>query len=331
MQTLSELIKSKNVIFITTKNIDYIRNTQEIGIIKENAAGIDIIYSEKKNYLFRILHVWLKILKKRISKDSIVFIGFEPQFVLPFIGFKFKKNYVIIDFFISVYDTLICDRKKFKDGGLVSKFSHWMDEKTIRKAGHIISDTKAHSQFFESEFGGNPDDFETIYLEADKSIYFPRPQNKPEELKEKFVVLYFGSILPLQGVDVVLDSIRELKDYSDIYFDIIGPISAKYNKPIQDNVQYTEWLPQEELAERIANADLCLAGHFNALIDKAERTIPGKAYIYEMMGKRFILGNTSANHELFLTDDKHMFVDRGDSKKLAKCVLDASLENKQKN
>ena len=57
MQKLTDLIKDKKVLFVTTKNIDYIRNTQEIRILNENSASVDILYSEKKNYLFRILHV----------------------------------------------------------------------------------------------------------------------------------------------------------------------------------------------------------------------------------------------------------------------------------
>ena len=97
----------------------------------------------------------------------------------------------------------------------------------------------------------------------------------------KYVVLYFGSVLPLQGVDVVLDAIKLLKNEKDIFFQVIGPISKKYSKPVQDNVEYIDWLEQKELAEYIANADLCLAGHFNGEIDKAKRTIPGKAYILD--------------------------------------------------
>ena len=62
---------------------------------------------------------------------------------------------------------------------------------------------------------------------------------------------------------------------------------------------------------------MCLAGHFSADIDKAWRTIPGKAYIYEMMGKKMILGDGAANHELFESDEKHSFVERGSSMALA--------------
>lgn len=311
MTHLEEIVKDKRVLFITTKNIDYIRNTQELRLIKKFAKNVDIIYSKKKNYVWRIPDIWRKITKKKINNSDVIFVGFEPQFVIPFVGWKFNRKMVVIDFFISVYDTLICDRKKFRDGGIVAKLSRWMDKMTIKKAMHIITDTKTHAKYFETEFGGESKKFETIYLEADPQIYYPRIQNKPDELKDKFVVLYFGSILPLQGVDIVLNTIREFRNRDDIYFDIIGPISDKYQKPIQNNVHYTEWLSQTELAEHIANADLCLAGHFNCTIGKANRTIPGKAYIYEMMNKKMVLGDSEANRELYTEDDRHFFTKMG--------------------
>lgn len=317
---LAEIVKDKSVLFITTKNIDYIRNTQEIHILEKYAKSCELIYSEQKNYILRILSVWMKVINNKIKEKDVVFIGWSPQFVIPFVGYKFRNKFVVIDFFISVYDTLVCDRKKFKKNGLIAKILHKWDEYTLLRCNHVITDTKAHADFFIKEFGGKRELFETIYLEADSKIYYTRPQNKPKELENKFIVLYFGSILPLQGVDIVLDAIRALKDRDDIYFDIIGPIPEKYNKPMQENVCYTEWLSQEELAEHIANADLCLAGHFSEDIDKAKRTIPGKAYIYEAMEKKMALGDSKANRELFVEDERHIFVDMGNSQDLS-CVI----------
>lgn len=323
----AEFVNDKNVLFITTKNIDYIRNTQEIRILKGLANQVELIYSDKKNYVLRILHVWSKMRKVKVHNADVVFAGFSPQLVVPFVGFRLKEKPIIIDFFISVYDTLVCDRKKFKDGGVAAKICHKIDEITLRAATHIITDTKAHASYFISEFNCRAELFETIYLEADSNIYYPRPQNKLEELKDKFVVLYFGNILPLQGVEVILDAIRELKDHNDIYFDIIGPIPKKYNKPIQDNVCYTEWLPQDKLAEHIANADLCLAGHFSNNIEKAKRTIPGKAYIYEMMKKKMILGNCIANQEIFNEDKMHSFIEMGNAHILSRKIVELRNES----
>lgn len=328
-QQVGELIKNKRVLFITTKNIDYIRNTQEIRIFRKYSENCKMIFSDRKGYIGRIVEVWVKLVKCNTKDIDVVFLGFAPQLVLPFFRWKFRRKDIIIDFFISVYDTLIHDRKKFKDNGIVAKICHGIDSITLKKANYVITDTKADARYFIEEFKSNKAKFEVLYLEADKSIYYPREQHKGEDLKDKFVVLYFGSILPLQGVDVVLDAVRLLKDERDIFFQIIGPIPEKYSKPIQGNVEYIDWLRQEELAEHIANADLCLGGHFNGEIGKAKRTIPGKACIYQAMGKRMILGDNEANHELYKENkDNVNFIEMGNGKALAEKIV-KSLEMDQ--
>lgn len=317
-----ELVKEKRVLFITTKNIDYIRNTQELRLLNENASNVDVVYSSKNNYIGRIIEIWIKIICKNLKNIDVAFIGFAPQLILPFFKWKFGNKVIIIDFFISVYDTLINDRKKFKDKGIIAKLCHYIDSITLKWSSHVITDTNADARYFIEEFQSDNSKFETLYLEADKSIYYPREQHKREDLKDKFVVLYFGSILPLQGVDVVLDAVKLLKNEKNIFFQIIGPIPKKYSKPVQENVEYIDWLSQEELAEHIANADLCLAGHFNGEIDKAKRTIPGKAYIYESMGKTMILGSGTANHEMFNKDNKkHYFVSMSNEKQIVELIF----------
>lgn len=312
-------LEGKKVLFITTKNIDYIRNSQEIKILAQRASSVTQIYSDKKKYIGRILEIWIQLLKVKWHDYDTIFVGFAPQLVFPFYC-KFSRKVVIIDFFISVYDTLINDRKKFGKKSVVAKCSHWLDKYVIKKADYIITDTRADAAYFIKEFQGDRVKFESLYLEADSAFYYEREQNKPRNLKDKFVVLYFGSILPLQGVEVVLKTVISLRDRNDIYFQIIGPVSNEYEKPIQDNVEYIDWLPQECLAEYIANADLCLAGHFSKDIDKARRTIPGKAYIYEAMGKRMILGENEANRELFHEDGKHFFVEMGKVESVVRAI-----------
>lgn len=322
-----EALSEKKVLFITTKNIDYIRNSQELRILEKNADSVIKIYSKRKGYIIRILEIWIQLVKMRKSNFNVVFIGFAPQLVFPFY-WKFSGKIIIIDFFISIYDTLINDRKKFKPKSLIAYFSHWLDKYVIKKAQFVITDTLADAKYFIKEFNGEQTKFETLYLEADSSIYYRRKQDKLWLLKNSFVVLYFGSVLPLQGIDVILKTVTLLKDKSDIYIQIIGPISDSYEKPYQKNIEYIEWLSQEELAVYIANADLCLAGHFSEKIEKASRTIPGKAYIYETMGKRMILGDNEANRELFQENQNHIYVKMGSVEALLNAILKVQAEYK---
>ena len=322
------LVKDKKVLFITTKNLDYIRNTQEINIIKENSKEYKIIGSKEKSYPKRIVTVYWNILKTSMKNFDLVFIGFAPQLILPIWNFKLKKKKIIIDFFISMYDTLVFDRKKIKENSIFAKILKAIDKKTILLADYIISDTKEHGKYFIEEFGANKNNLNVLYLEADKSIYYEKRIEKPNKVKDKFVVLYFGIILPLQGVEIVLGAVDILKKEKDIFFYVIGPIQKKYNKVESDNVKYIDWLSQQELAKYINFSDLCLAGHFNKDINKARRTIPGKAYIYDAMNKKMILGENPANHELFTeTKGKYYFVEMGSSEKLAEKILEIKKEN----
>ncbi len=312
---------SSKIVFITTKNIDYIRNVQERKLLEQQYDEVLCIGSSSSNYLKRVLFVFWKLLFTSLRSYNTVFIGFAPQLVLPFWKWRFGKKQVIIDFFISVYDTMVCDRKRISPKSIVSGLVHKLDEITLRWADVIIGDTKAHVKYFSEEFHIPEHKFQVLYLEADKDIYYSHAVPKREEWRDAFVVLYFGSVLPLQGVPVVIEAINILKDQSDIAFWVIGPTGKLSEEICNPHVRLDAWLSQQELSDAIAMADLCLAGHFNASIDKADRTIPGKAYIYEQMKKPMILGDTTANHELFNEDAGHFFVERGNAVKLAEKIM----------
>lgn len=306
--------QQKNVLFVTTKNLDYLRNTQEIAMIQKQAESVTIIGSRAKSYPKRLLYVYSRILFGSFKKYDSIFVGFAPQLVIPFFKWKMRKKEVIIDFFISMYDTFVFDRKRFQQGSLAGKLLKWLDCKTIQGADKVISDTKEHGKYFVEEFGLIPEKLHVLYLQADETIYYPRPQEKPERMKNHFTVLYFGSVLPLQGLDVILEAMESLKDDKRFYFVVVGPIQDKFQKPESDRIEYHDWLSQEQLAEYISYADLCLAGHFNASINKAKRTIPGKAYIYTAMKKPMIFGDNAATHELYDETMKGIyFVRMGDA------------------
>ena len=310
--------EKKRILFITTKNIDYIRNAQEIRLLREEGKEASLFYSRGKNYPLRLASLYMRLLFKSMWVYDEVFIGFAPQLILPFFFWKFRGKKVVIDFFISVYDTMVNDRKKIRKDSLPAKWIHWLDAVTLRRAAGIVADTRSHGQYFASEFGVDPEKIRVIYLEADKSIYYPRQEEKPERLKDKFIVLYFGSVLPLQGVYIILKALERLKERKDMHFILIGPLGKKLTPVLSDNIEYISWLPQEKLAEYIGFADLCLAGHFNGEIEKAKRTIPGKTYIYRAMEKPVILGDSPANHELFQEDGKTIYyVPMGDPQALA--------------
>lgn len=318
-------IKNKKVVFITTKNIDYIRNQQEIGILRKYSKDVKEIGSLKKTYFLRILEILPKIILLKKKEYDVIFIGFLSQSILPFFYFLFKKKIIIIDFFISLYDTVLFDRKKVNKKSVIAKILKWMDSVTLRKADFILVDTKSHGKYFVKEFGANQEKMIVLYLEADKRIYYPHIVEKPDDIKEKYIVLYFGTILPVQGIEIIKKTVEMLEDNDAIFFIIIGniPVSQKKKYSKLSNLKTIKWLKQEELSDYIAMSDLCLAGHFNDKINKAKRTIPGKAFIYNAMNKPMILGDNITNREIFSEEKNNIFfVEMGNSKKLMDKILE---------
>ncbi len=329
MKRMSDIAAGKKVLFLSTKNRDYIRNLQEIRILQDAAGDYEEIVFSDKSYIRRVLKVWRGCLGGAWKRADVIFVGFAPQLLFPFLKKWNAQKTIIIDFFISMYDTCVNDRSYFKKKSLPARILHRIDKKVLENCSHVIVDTAADGRYFAEEFQVSGEKMEVLYLEADTGIY---DKNKyAARQKDNRVgglsVLYFGSILPLQGVEVILKAQRLLKDRSDIRFTMIGPIDEKtVRKEDYPNTVFYEWLSQPELAAQIAQANLCLAGHFHPTIDKAKRTIPGKAYIYEAMEKKMILGDNPANRELFGEDERHFFVEMGNADALAE-VIEMMTEN----
>lgn len=320
---------NKKVIFVSTKNKDYIRNTQEIKLLEEHAEEVFLVAFNTKNYALRILRVYMLLIHFLIwKKFDILFIGFAPQFLFPLFPFFKKNNYLVIDFFISFYDTLVDDRKKIKENSFIAKILYRIDQYVLRKADSIITDTQAHRTYFSDEFKVASDKMTVLYLEADTTIYktIDYSQFETKEANSNvFTVVYFGSILPVQGLEVILNAMKQLINETNIHFIIIGPLSKKLSINTADypNTRFIPWLDQNQLAQEIALADLALAGHFSDTVGKANRTIAGKTYIYKAMNKPIILGDSDANRELFVDDAKmNFYVPRGDSTALAEKIIE---------
>lgn len=325
---IQKFIRDRRVLFVSHKDQGYIRNTQEIRLIRAVSQSVSVLSADAKltwaKYFLSITDIFFRCLFFSRKKYDVLFLGYLPQFLLTLLPFARKKT-VIIDFFISLYDTIVFDKRLISPRNPIAKFLLWVDKKAISYADHIIVDTKTHGRYFSEVLGADETKISVLYLEADTKIYYPRHVPKPEKWRDKYIVLYFGSILPLQGISVVLEAMRILQHESRLFFIFIGPAPEKLLRKYTHlpNIHFIHWLKQPELSDYIAMSDLCLAGHFHATIAKARRVIPGKAYIYQAMKKPMILGENPANHELFSSDDPGVhFVAMGDAPALARTIQD---------
>ncbi|OGY82381.1 MAG: hypothetical protein A3F54_02360, partial [Candidatus Kerfeldbacteria bacterium RIFCSPHIGHO2_12_FULL_48_17] len=250
---IQKFIRDKRVLFVTHKDQGYIRNTQEIRLIRGVCQSVAVLSADAKltwaKYFFSIVAVFFRCLFFSRKKYDVLFLGYLPQFLLPLLPFMRKKA-LVIDFFISLYDTIVFDKRLISPVNPMAKFLAWVDRKTLAHADHIVVDTKTHGRYFSEILGADEKKISVLYLEADNKIYYPHHVPKPEKWREKYIVLYFGSILPLQGISVVLEAMKILQQEPRLFFIFIGPAPEKLLREYGHlpNIHFIHWLQQPELS-----------------------------------------------------------------------------------
>jgi len=148
-------------------------------------------------------------------------------------------------------------------------------------------------------------------------------------------VLFFGSFLPLHGADIIIEAANIVAGQDpSVRFRLVG--SGQTLPEIKavasglKNVDFSDWLPQDELPRAIEAADICL-GIFGRT-EKAQRVVPHKIFQSMGMRKPVISARTPAVEEFFAHRKNIYLCDEPLPQALAKAILelknDAALRDK---
>ena len=189
--------------------------------------------------------------------------------------FADKKNIpLIFDPLISSWDKVVFERKKFPASSWrARRILHW--EKSLYSgADVVIADTEAHSDFFQSSLSSPKNHTFVIPVGAEESLFTPQKKDTPGTPPE---ILFFGSFISLQAPQVIVEAARMVPQ---VRWTLLGdgPMREQCKKKSSDlaNMYFEDWLPYEELPERIGRADVVLGVFGDS--PKASRVIPNKVY-----------------------------------------------------
>jgi glycosyltransferase involved in cell wall biosynthesis len=311
------------VLYISGREPTYTRNSVFIKALKMKGFELIECTSSARNYPLRYLSSVYQFVKER--DYDLVFVGFFGQPLVPIIKCMTKKP-VILDAFISGYDTMCSDRKRFSPDSCMGRSLYWLDKLSCELADYIICDTNAHVDYFCKQFSLDKSKFVSIFVGAEDDVFFPR-KNKNGNGNGDFNVLYYGSYLPLHGTEYVIRAAKKLEAFKEIKFTIIGTgmmkeaIREEAKRLRAGNITFVDWVPYDVLPEEIAKADLCLGGHFSNS-EKARRVIAGKTFQMIAAGKPVIVGDNSANRELFTHRENAFFTSLADENALADAIVE---------
>jgi glycosyltransferase involved in cell wall biosynthesis len=238
---------------------------------------IKYLFRHNKDYSrFNIIKKLLKDLE--LKNDIFILLPFSKnQFFKNFL----KRDRLINDFFISNYDTYVYDRKKITNKNPRAWWKYFQDWFNFKFSEYLISDTMAHFKYWETLFGKFTGKHLVLPVLADTSIYYPLDKKIENE---KIRILFYGSFIPLHGIDVILNAFS-IMEKNNISFEanIIGK-GQMYSqmKELYSSLNLTqvsmngEVINENQLSNMIREHDIVL-GIFGES-EKAKSVIPNKVY-----------------------------------------------------
>lgn len=251
-----------------------------------------------------------RLLTRRRRRDfDALIVGYPGHFDLPAARRLAGGRPIVFNPLVSLADTLVSDRGRFRSGSLAARALEAVDRRAFRAATVVVADTDAQAQFFAALAG--LDEVPVCFVGAEDRLF--RPGWTPPA---RFVALFIGKLIPLQGVETILAAARLAPE---VDFRIVGSgqlDNLLVSRPA--NVEHVPWLDYELLPGAIRSSG-CALGIFGTGA-KARRVIPNKAFQALACGAPLITADTQAARELLTDGTSALLVPPGDPEALAGAV-----------
>jgi len=275
---------------------------------------------------FQALWVYFRLTARYVSIgpcDAVV-VGYIGQLdMIPaWLLTRLPRRRLLFNPMVSIYETLVEDRRERSERSLLGRLSRWADWIACRLSDGVILDTDQNIQYFCRMFDLPRESCHRVFIGADERFFRPIRRAKSDAT---FHVLFYGKLIPLHGIETVLDAACLLRSQPMIRFEVIGTgqlsdsVAAQARRLDLQNVRFVDWVDYETLPERIAQSDLCL-GIFGRG-SKAGRVIPNKVYQALAMAKPVLTRDSDAIRELFPDGKGIYLVPPADPNALADAIL----------
>jgi glycosyltransferase involved in cell wall biosynthesis len=310
------------ILFTCGNEAAYVRNLLVRRALHQQFEVVEVTDDRPGSLLVRNLRLLPRLLRALRTPHDLVFAGFYGYLLTLFLK-RVTGRPILLDAFVSNWDTLCFDRQSFQPYSMLGRLAFRLDRSACLAAGHCVLDTATHRRYFVDTFGLPDSHVSTYYVGYDEELFYPRPAGlSPARL----VVFYYGSYLPLHGVEHIVRAAKLLESEPDIEFQLIGdgimyPPARQLAQELHlQRLTFHPPAPYAALPAAIAEASICLGGPFGCN-DKARRVIASKTFQFLAMGKATIVGDSPANREVFTHGEDVMMCRMADAKALASAIL----------
>ena len=274
----------------------------------------------------RVISAYWNLLRTHWHSNEydIMLVGYPGQFDV-YLGRLlswWRRKPMALDILMSLH-LIAEERGLVKKSPITGKLLFILEKGGLKLPDMLIVDTPEYRDYYCEKYNLSPEKFQFVPLGVDDRLYTPRPNIHPPQ--DKFRVIYYGTFIPLHGVETMLRAANELRDHLHIQFDFYGdgqerPFAEQLARDLDlPNVQFKGWIDKTELPDEIARSHICL-GVFGTT-KQARCTIQNKIWEGMMMQRPVITGDAETIREE-LTHKQHVYlVERENPKALADGIL----------
>ncbi len=303
---------------------DYVRaRTLRTGLAALSDIEVLVLKNRHRGTLRYIEIAWKLVgIRWKHNPDTylLTFRGYE---ILPWLLLLTRGKKVIFDEFINPIEWAAYEHKLLNPRGFVCRTLGLLYSFLLQHCDAIITDTESHAKLSAHLSKISIKKYFAIPVGTDESFFFPTSREEPKNPKP-FRVFFYGNILPLHGLDIILNAALQLRSHADIEFMLIGGC-ALHKSQIERaarsgaRIAHKQFVPFEELASYIHNASICLAGPFGDTV-QARHVITGKTFQFLACGSPTVVGHNLASN-VFSDRKNALVVPQGDPNALSDAIL----------
>ncbi len=293
----------------------YIRTRSISDALAEMPVEVTEIHNTKGGAI-RYIEV-LQRLRRHLRTDQpdVILLGFRGHEIFGAVRKLAGTIPILFDAFLSPSEVLISERKAGAAGSLLGHLIRPIEGRILRTADAALVDTPLHASLLVDTFGLDRGPF-AIPIGADHHTVTPTPP-KSGPLR----ILFYGSFLPLHGVEVILSATRQLEDV-ELQMTLAGggrKGAALVRSLGTDSVRHRQWIPFAELRDHhLPQTHLLLGGPFG-VTGQSQRVVTGKTVQGLASSVATVVGRT-ANDFGLKHQENCLLVDQGDPERLASAI-----------
>lgn len=279
----------------------------------------------------RVLKAYGRLLQAhwRTDEYDILLVGYPGQFDV-YLGRLlawWRRKPMALDILMSLH--LIAEERGLtQKSPLTGKLIFWLEKIGLKLPDLLIADTPEYQEYYCQKYQLDPGRFQLVPLAVDDRVYRPLPHIQPSD--DLFRVIYYGTFIPLHGLENIIRAAAALQHLPTIRFDFYGdgqerPFAEQLAASLNlKNVHFHGWFDKEQLPQYIAQSHLVL-GVFGTS-KQSLCTIQNKIWEGMIMQRPVITGDARTIREE-LGHKQHVYlVERNNPQALADGILELSAD-----